>query len=100
MITIWQWKHVHCNENAIYVFPEKASVKNFHILVSVSDSFIPRIGPHIFLQQNRQTDPGNTKIADRHMTVEIGTEGCNSFSGNICVEFSVLCLCSLHNNMV
>jgi hypothetical protein len=35
---------------------------NFHIRVSVSDLYIPRIGPHIFLQQNR------------HMNVEIGTE--------------------------
>jgi hypothetical protein len=33
---------------------------NFHIHVSVSDLYIPRIGPHIWLQQNRQTDPGNT----------------------------------------
>jgi hypothetical protein len=29
------------------------------IHVSVSDLYIPRIGPHISLQQNRQTDPGN-----------------------------------------
>jgi hypothetical protein len=27
--------------------------------VSVSDLYIPRIGTHISLQQNRQTDPGN-----------------------------------------
>ncbi len=32
---------------------------NFHIYVSVSDLYIPRIGPHIFLQQNMQTDHGN-----------------------------------------
>jgi hypothetical protein len=32
---------------------------NFHIHVSVSGLNIPRIGPHIFLHQNRQTDPGN-----------------------------------------
>ncbi len=32
---------------------------NFHIYVSVSDLYIPRIGPHISLYQNRQTDPGN-----------------------------------------
>jgi hypothetical protein len=39
---------------------------NFHIHVSVGDLYIPRIGPHIWLQQNgsvyfenRQTDPGN-----------------------------------------
>jgi hypothetical protein len=30
----------------------------FHIQVSVSDSYIPRIDTHIWLQQNRQTDPG------------------------------------------
>ncbi len=53
--------NVHCNENPIYVFPEKELCglsPNFHIL-SVSDLYIPRIGPHIFLQQNRQTDRGN-----------------------------------------
>jgi hypothetical protein len=27
--------------------------------VSVSDLYIPRIGPHIFLQENSHTDPGN-----------------------------------------
>jgi hypothetical protein len=30
---------------------------NFHMHVSVSDLYIPRIGPHISLQQKRQTDP-------------------------------------------
>jgi hypothetical protein len=35
---------------------------NFNIQVSVSDLYIPRIGPHISLQQNRQTDPGNICI--------------------------------------
>ncbi len=38
-----------------------------------------------FLQQNRQADHGNEKIAHRHMNVEI--------SGNICFEFSVFVLC-------
>jgi hypothetical protein len=28
----------------------------------VSDLYLPRIGPHIFLQQNRQTDPENMYI--------------------------------------
>jgi hypothetical protein len=27
--------------------------------VSVSELYIPKIGPHIFLQQNRHTDPWN-----------------------------------------
>jgi hypothetical protein len=36
-------------ENPIYVFPEKELRHlslNFHIHVSVSDFYIPRIGPH------------------------------------------------------
>jgi hypothetical protein len=53
---------VHCNENPSYVFlfwELRALSPNFHIHVSVSDLYIPWIGPHIFLQQHRQTDPGN-----------------------------------------
>ncbi len=48
---------VHCNENPTNVFPEKelrGLSPNFHIHVSVIDLYIPRIGSHIFLQQNRQ----------------------------------------------
>jgi hypothetical protein len=55
------------------VFPEnelRGLSPNFHIRLSVSDLYIPRIGPHIFLQQNRQTDGGT----DRNMNVEVGTE--------------------------
>jgi hypothetical protein len=47
---------VHCNENPIYLFTEKelrGLSPNFYIHVSVSDFYIPRIGPHIFMQQNR-----------------------------------------------
>ncbi len=65
------------NENPLSVSPEKelrGLSPNFHICVSVSDLFIPRIGPRIFLQQNRQTDRGNLKIAHGHMNVEIGIE--------------------------
>ena len=53
---------LHCKEHPIYVFlywELRGLRPNFHIHVSVSDLSIPRIGPHIFLQQNRQTDPGN-----------------------------------------
>jgi hypothetical protein len=42
----------HCNENTIYVFPEKELLglrPNFHIHVFVSDLYIPMIDPHIFL---------------------------------------------------
>ncbi len=77
----------HRNENPIYVFSEKdlrGLSPNFHTYVSVSDLYIPRIGPHICLQQNRQTDPWD--IYSKSLTD-------NSFSGNICFKFSVLCLC-------
>ncbi len=53
-----------CNENPIYVFlfwELRGLSTNFHIHVSVSDLHISRIGPHIFLQQNKQTDPGNIR---------------------------------------
>ncbi len=49
---------LHCNENSIYVFPEKelhGLSPSFYIYVSLSDLYISRISPHIFLQQNRQT---------------------------------------------
>jgi hypothetical protein len=52
---------VQCTENRIYVFPEKELCglsPNSYIHVSVNDLHIPRIGPHISLQQN-------CKIADR-----------------------------------
>ncbi len=51
-----------CMENPIYVFliwELRGLSPNFHIYVSVSDLYIPRICPHISLKQNRQTDPGN-----------------------------------------
>ncbi len=53
---------MHCNENPIYVFLfwELGGLSpNLLTHVPVSDLYIPRLGPHIFLQQNRQTDPGN-----------------------------------------
>jgi hypothetical protein len=49
----------HCNKNLIFCMYFQKSKANFHIHVSVSDLNIPRIGPHIFLQQNRQTNRGD-----------------------------------------
>jgi hypothetical protein len=52
----------HCKENPIYEFlfwELRGLSTNFHINVYVSYLCIPRICPHISLQQNRQTDPGN-----------------------------------------
>jgi hypothetical protein len=42
--------------------------------ISVRDLYISRIGLPILLQGKMCTDPGNVKIAHRHMNVEIGTE--------------------------
>ncbi len=53
---------LHCTENPIYVFPEmklRGLVPNYYIHVSVSYLYIPRIGLPIWLQQNRQTNPGD-----------------------------------------
>jgi len=51
---------LHKNPIYVFLFWESLGLSlNFHIHVSLSDLYIPRIGPHIFLQQNRQTDPGN-----------------------------------------
>jgi hypothetical protein len=49
---------MHCNENPIYVFlfwELRGLSPNFHIQVSVSNLYISRIGPHIFLQQVDQS---------------------------------------------
>ena len=65
----------HCNENTSYVYPEKelhGLSPNFHILVSVSDLYIPRIGPYIF------------KAAQFHFWEYL-------------LEFSVMCLCSAYS---
>jgi hypothetical protein len=43
-------EYVHCNENPIdvFLFWELHGLRpNFHIHVSVSDLYFPRIGPHI-----------------------------------------------------
>jgi hypothetical protein len=41
---------LHCNGNSLYVFlfwELRGFSPNFHMHVSVSDLYIPRIGPHI-----------------------------------------------------
>ncbi len=66
---------LHCNVNPIYefLFWELRSLSpKIYIHASVSDLYIPRIGPHIFLQQNRQTDPENIYISHSYMSVGNG----------------------------
>jgi hypothetical protein len=67
----------HCKDtipkNSKQIFPEKELCglsPNIHIHVTVSDLHIPRINPHIWLQQNMWSDPGYiciniTKIDER-----------------------------------
>ncbi len=64
-------------ENSKRIFTEKefrGHNPNFHIHVSVSDLYTPMIDLPILLQENRWANPGNIKLAHRHMNVEIGTE--------------------------
>jgi hypothetical protein len=67
---------LHCKEDPIYVFPDidlRGRVPNFHIHVCICEYFIyPTIGPHILLQQKRQTDINRSKIL--HMNAGIGNE--------------------------
>ncbi len=47
-----------CTKNPIYVFlfwELRGLSPNFHTNISVSDLYIPRIGPYISLQYNKQT---------------------------------------------
>ncbi len=53
--------HRHNTENSKHIFPEKelrGLSPNFHIHLSVSDLYIPRIGLPILLHENMWTDPG------------------------------------------
>jgi hypothetical protein len=53
---------MYCNENPVYVsifWEWRGLSPNIHIHVSLSVLYIPRIGHHILLQQNRLTDCGN-----------------------------------------
>ncbi len=66
---------VDCNENTIYVFlfwELRGLCSNFHIPVSVSDLYIPRIYPHISCSRIGRSTV-EIEIAHRHINVEIGT---------------------------
>ncbi len=59
-------------ENSKQIFPEKELLDhspNFHMHVSVSDLYIPTMDLPILLQENMRTDPGNIKIAHRHINL-------------------------------
>jgi hypothetical protein len=86
---------IHCNENPIYVFlvwELRGLSPNFHIHVSVSDLYIPRIGPQIFLQQNRQTDPDcrnwNTEHFNSVLEITVSFLGIHKWEPDIHIGFS------------
>ncbi len=67
----------HNTENLKQIFSEKKLLgvsHNFHIHVSVSDSYIPSSGLHILLQENMGTDFGNIHKSLTDMIVELGTD--------------------------
>jgi hypothetical protein len=85
----------HSTEITIYVFPEKelrGLSPNSYIHVSVSDLNIPRIAPHIWLQLNRQTDPGNIKISHRYVQY-----ACRNWETEHFNSVSVLEITRLHS---
>ncbi len=60
----------------------------------VSDLYIPRIGPHISCSRTDRSIVGIYKSLTNTGMWILGLRPLNSFSGNICSEFSVLVLCS------
>jgi hypothetical protein len=63
--------YLHCNENPIYAFlfwELRSLSPSFHIHVSVSDLYIPRIGQNISCSRI-----GRSIVTHRHVNVEIGT---------------------------
>ncbi len=81
--------YLHCKENPIYVFlfwKLRSLSPNFHIHVSVSDVFIPRIGPHNFLQQNRQH--WETEHYNSVLEITISFLGVHKWEPDIYIGFS------------
>ncbi len=67
---------------------------NFHIHVSVSDLYSPRIFPHISYSRKGRPIVGiYNSLTDTWMW-KLGLRPRYSFSGNICFKFSSFCLCS------
>ncbi len=91
---------LHCNKNnPIYVFrfcELRHFSPNFNIHVSVGNLYIPRIGPHISCSRMGRSIVGiYNSLTDKWMW-KLALWPRNSFSGNICFNFSVLVLCSVY----
>jgi len=87
-----------CKENHIYVFlfwELRGLSPNFHIHVSVSDLFIPRIGPHVSSSRKGRPIVGVYNLLTDTWMWKLGLRPRYSFSGNICFKFWAFCLCSV-----
>ncbi len=88
----------HRNGNSVYIslFWELRGLSpKFHIHVSVSDLFIPRISPHVSSSRKGRPIVGvYNSLTDTWMW-KLGLRPRYSFSGNICFKFSAFCLCSV-----
>jgi len=89
---------LHCNGDSVYIFlfwELRGLSPNFHMHGSVSDLYIPRIGPHISSSIKGRPIVGiYNSLADTWMW-KLGLRPRYSFSGNICLKFSAFCLCSV-----
>ncbi len=89
---------MHCKSNSVYIFlfwELRGLSPNFYIHVSVSDLYIPRMGPHSSSSRNGSSILGiYNSLTDTWMW-KLGLRPRYSFSGNICFKFSAFFLCSV-----
>ncbi len=81
---------IHCNGNPIYVFlfwELRGLSQNVHFHVSVSDLYIPRIGPHSSFSRTGRSIVGIYKSLTDTRMWKVGLWLRNSFSGNIVSNF-------------
>jgi hypothetical protein len=67
---------------------------NFHIHVSLSDLYIPRISLHISSSRTGRPIVGLYNSLTDTWLWKLGLRPRYFFSGNICYKFSAFCLCS------
>ncbi len=86
----------HCKEDPIYVFPEMklcGRVPDFHIHVSVSDLYIPTIGPPIYCCKENDRSWEYSVLTETWRR-KSGTRPRSFISGNMCFELLVQFFCS------
>ncbi len=92
-------EYKNCKEISINVFPEKklrGLCPHFHIHVSVSDLYIPPSVRLVWVFSCGRI--GRPIVGIYKSPIEHKCRNWrSSCSGNICLEFSVLCLCSMVN---